>query len=71
MLDLLDKGYVVSGTADLIRQQQAKIEALEEKTLALKELGIIAAVTSGKQIEGGIVAEPQLLIKFIQEAYDK
>ena len=28
ILELLDKGYVVSGTADLIRQQQAEIEAL-------------------------------------------
>ena len=52
-------------------EQRKRIEELEEKCLALKELGIIGAVTSGKKIEGGIVAEPRMLIKFIEDAYNK
>ena len=65
------KGKPFQQYADFVRQQQAEIEALKEKCLALKELGIIGAVTSGKKIEGGIVAEPRMLIKFIEDAYNK
>ena len=79
------KGKPFQQYADFVRQQQEKltkyelrhaeqrkrIEELEEKCLALKELGIIGAVTSGKKIEGGIVAEPRMLIKFIEDAYNK
>ena len=77
--------FLAKDCATMLRQQQEKltkyelrhaeqrkrIEELEEKCLALKELGIIGAVTSGKKIEGGIVAEPRMLIKFIEDAYNK